>query len=176
MSNVSHTSSLDSHVPTELLEHKRCWGIIAGAGTGSDATFHFGAKIDRPRKINNPSLSAALQKSEGELILFVQCGWVLRDVGKVICDSQSSNRAGKSMLNGLDRLVDERVESADQSFSPAQLEIHFGGGLILYVRIHSSHEEESYSLFVPGAVYIVGSDSRVHVEPRQVRTSTHTLA
>lgn len=61
-----------------------CWSVIAGRGTGSVISLHFGNKLPLQQPIKNSYLSEEQRKYEGELILFIQCVWRIDSEVEVI--------------------------------------------------------------------------------------------
>ena len=161
-------------MPFEALMGQVCWGIAAGAGTGSHVAMHFGPKQKRNRVISNPNLSDDLRSHEGSLILFVECEWSLMSRGQNVCDSDSDNAAQGPMIRGLQRLVGAQVVSIFSSRKFDLVAVNFSKGLRLFLAASAlpAQQHENYALSLPQVSFILGPDTNVRVESRR-QTATN---
>lgn len=147
-----------------------CWGIVAGKGTGSVISLHFGNKIPSPLPINNPHLSNDLQKYEGEMILFIQCVWRIDSEVEVICGCWEDNTKDGSMLKGLQNIVEQKVESIELSLPAWDLAIHFSNLITLKIfcdQTDLSNTADNYNLFLPKIIYTVSPKGKLEQEIRK---------
>jgi hypothetical protein len=147
-----------------------CWGVVAGEGTGSRATLHFGKKFARVRPLNNPTLSDTLRRFEGEFVLFVQnCAWRL-ETDKVICSSKSPNDSNGALVEGLRSLVDQRVVSSESATPGYDLLMEFSTGARLRLFSDCFDEErdgDNYSLHSTSQIFTVRAGFALSKEVRR---------
>lgn len=93
----------------EFLIGRACWGIVAGAGTGSVVHLLMGEKFEREKPINNPTLASAVRNFNAEFSIFVECGWRVSLGENILCNSTSSNLPDEEMLIGLSELEQQTV-------------------------------------------------------------------
>jgi hypothetical protein len=168
--------SVSEKFSTELdnLRGMSCWGIVAGEGTGSRATLHFGKKLKRTRTLNNPTLPDALKRFEGEFVLFIQnCAWRL-DTDRILCTSKSSNENEGPLVRGLRSLIDQRVVGAQATYPSCDLTLEFSTTAKLRLFCDCVDEErdgDNYALHATSEIFVVpaGSDMRT-----EVRRATQT--
>ena len=159
----------DPELPVHWLIGRRCWGVAAGAKTGSMFSLHLGEKVRRKRPLDNPALLDPLRTHEGEVILFVECRWSLTYKKKRLCTSASNNHADGEMVVGLRRLVGARVTNLTLSIPSNDLALHLTKDLTLSIsaRLGRTGGSDNYSLATPLGDYIVGPDLHVRFEPRK---------
>jgi hypothetical protein len=148
---------------------RKCWGFVAGSGTGSMVALDFGGRVPRRQRLQNSCLTSEQQRFTGEYSLFVSCSWRLDGHDTVLCGCEDSNVEGGPMLTGLRSLVGQMVIAVEISPQGCDLVFVFGNGLSLRVFCeHTDNEEQddNYSFFVPGLVYTVGCRSVLTVEAR----------
>ena len=85
---------------------------------------------------------------------------------EVICGAWDDNSKGGPMLNGLDRLVGERLEAVTLTRPGLDLELRFPScSLRVFCdNVNEVDMEDNYSLFIPGKVVTVAARSRVELE------------
>lgn len=137
---------------------KKCWGIIAGAGTGSNIVIDFGGKKRRKGLLKNDKLSDVQKEYEGEFSLYITCTWRLETEHKIICGSNDPNRDGGPMLKGLKEIIDREVTSLDIITPSLDVSLNLSGGYKLKVFCDETNEEEAfdnYSFFMPDIIFTV---------------------
>ncbi|WP_459204474.1 hypothetical protein ACQVRV_18945 (plasmid) [Ralstonia pseudosolanacearum] len=145
---------------------KKCWSIIAGAGTGSMMSLGFGEKIRRERSVRNTKLSPEQQDFMGEFVLFVKDSpWrIVNESNETICSSDDSNEDGGPMLAGLNRLIGRSVVSVNIANDTGGLDLLFSDGLCVQLKgvdgldgLDGFDTSDSYTLFYSGrAIEAVG--------------------
>lgn len=105
----------------EKIVGKRCWGVVAGTGTGSMATIHIGEQTRRKKPISkNNNLPELFREFVGEYIIHIKlCKWQLNDGAKVICTSDDAPQQIHDTLNllcGSSVTTIQLSESADIAF------------------------------------------------------------
>jgi len=146
---------------------KPCWGIAAGAGTGTNFTMHFGKKVRRAVRVDNSSLNPDLQKNEGEMILFVECDWVVRSRGRMLFDSKKISRDDR-MVNALKSLIGQKVDSFAGLVPLNSMTIIFHNRATLSMRTSRPDPidpHDNLTLFVGDRSYTVASDLSLREEP-----------
>lgn len=144
-----------------------CWGFAAGEGTGSVINFYIGGKVPRESPLSNLHLAAEQREYEAEINLFVECAWRIESKTEVICGAWDDNTEGGDMIAGLRRLVDQSVSSVKVSQPALDLTLDFSNGLTLRVfcdQTNQAEGEDNYTLFLNGAIYVVGSRSQLRRE------------
>jgi len=129
-------------------------------------TLHFGAKLDRPRVINNPHLSKELRQKEGEFVLFVKCSWDIKHTGHTIAHDGSSNRPKGAILKALNRLLGRTVQRV--SFATKSVSVEFTADLRL--NLHPKQRDDgwgNYSFSTAAHRYVVGDHLEVEVRERR---------
>ena len=158
-------------VPTiaSLLTGLRCWGFVAGAGSGSTIELLLGKKVERDRFLTNPHLDEEVRRFEAEVSLFVQCSWRLVSGGRIICTNLSVNTADGPMIDGLEGLKGKRVVSVDSSAELDQI-ITFNNQMKLSLfNDHLSEGPDDASFWVTTSEVIVSViESDVSIENRGV--------
>lgn len=147
-----------------------CWGFVAGKGTGSVISLHFGNKLPLQQPIKNLHLSHDLQKYEGEIILFVQCVWRIDSEVEVICGCWEDNEKDGPMLSGLQNIVGQKVESIELSLPAWDLAVHFSNLITLRIFCDQTDLIEpvyNYDFFSPEVTYIVSTRGRLRRELRE---------
>lgn len=132
---------------------KRCWSIIAGAGTGSMMSLAFGEKFRRERPLRNPTLSPEQRDFMGEFVIFVkESPWrVVNENNDTICDSGDDNAAGGPMLTGLQRLIGGSVVSINIANDAGGLNLLFSDGLCIQLKgVDCGDNSDSYTLLYSG--------------------------
>jgi hypothetical protein len=151
--------------PTQHLIDKPCWGVAAGVGTGSDFVLHFGDKRKRQERIQNSALPQELQEYEGDVMLYVECGWILIKGNREICSSDSDNGPKGAMVKGLNRLKGAFVKSALLSTPTNSLTLGLSKNLELIV-IARNLTTDNYTILLPDAFYTAGPKGRGRWEDR----------
>lgn len=113
---------------------KKCWSTVAGPGTGSMVSLAFGERIRRAVPIKNLTLPVEQREFTGEFVIFLKCGsWQIERGGKIVCNSNHSNKVGDVMLAGLNQLVGKIVTSVDSAVGLSDFVLNLDGGLRLGV-------------------------------------------
>ncbi len=149
---------------------KKCWGFVAGEGTGSVVALDFGDRMKRDKPLRNPHLTREQRENSAELSLLVQCVWRLDSSEQVICGAWDSNVIGGPMLAGLQRVVGKDVCSVVVDMVSLDLTLWFDAGLCLKIfcdRVNVDEDEDNYSFHVPARTFVVGTRSRLSIEPRK---------
>jgi hypothetical protein len=144
-----------------------CWGFVAGEGTGSVISLNIGGKVLRKSPLKNPHLSAEQRKYDAEFDLFIQCAWRLESKTQVICGAWDDNAKGGDMLEGLQRLTGQVISSIKVSKPALDLTVSFSSELMLRVfcdQTNQAEMQDNYSVFLPDAVYVVGTRSELKRE------------
>jgi hypothetical protein len=151
------------------LANKKCWGVVAGKGTGSKISLHFGNKVPLSVPSRNKNLSKNLQDYDGEFILFIECVWRIESDTEILLGCWEDIYRDPLQTDDLRGLVGETVESIDV-FPPAwDLSIHFTNSKTLRVFCDQTSIEEdadNYSLFMPELIFSVGSRGKLSTEER----------
>ena len=146
-----------------------CWGVIAGAGTGSIVDLKIGRKILRKTPVRNPHLSRLQRKYDSEYAIFILCVWRVDSKSKVVCGCWDDNTENGEMLAGLRRLVGSTITSVDVKKPAWDLDLTFSNGLVLKVfcdSINLIDKGDNYSVFLPEGIYTVGARSKLLKEQR----------
>lgn len=141
-----------------------CWGFAAGKGTGSVISLDIGEKVLRESPLKNPHLTAKQRKYKAEFDLFIQCAWRLESKTQVICGAWDDNSEGGDMLEGLQRLVGQAINSIKVSKPAFDLAVNFNNGLVLRIFCEQTNQaemEDNYSVFLPNTIYVVGNRSQL---------------
>lgn len=153
-----------------LLVGKPLWGIIAGWGTGSNVSMHFGQKLRLSKPIQNLHLSEDCRMFSGEYGLFLQgVAWRVLHAGVVICDFNSDNRTGCEMQEGMGRLKDKFVVSVLVDPADWAFKIEFEKDLVLHGAAALAFDdvpERRFDFFMPGFVYSVDEEGSLAVATR----------
>jgi hypothetical protein len=147
-----------------------CWSVIAGRGTGSVISLHFGNKIPLQQPIKNSYLSEEQQKYEGELILFIECVWRIDSEAEVICGCWEDNAKDGSMLIGLQNIIGQKVESINLSSPAWDLAINFSNSMVLRIFCDQTNLMEAvdnYSFSSLEVTYTVSTRSKLQQEHRE---------
>ena len=156
-----------TQVTKELLG-LRCWGVVAGRGTGSIFGVDFGKMIQRKKPITNRHLSDVQRSYRGEYNLFVECSWRLMDNISIVCSSKSNREA---MYSGLQMMVNQKVKASSANPITGDLVIQFEKLLTLNIFCDETNVEENsdnYTIGTPELNFIVGCGSQVRFEPRDL--------
>lgn len=157
----------------DMLIGKTCWGIVAGANTGSVLDLHLGQKLLRRHPVANPALSADLRQYRGELAVFIQCAWRLEDKEKVICSWGEDFSDGGPLRKGINLFLNQDVEHVDIRRPSFDLTLYFRNSLTLQVFCDQTELSEehgmNYVLFAPGYSYTVATRSQLVREERTAR-------
>lgn len=150
---------------------RNCWGIVAGAGTGSTVALDYGKKVPRKMAIRNPHLTEEQRCFTGEYSVFVTCSWRLDSSADVICGWEDGNDEGGPMLRGLRSLVGRSVSDVEVMSPGHDLAIRFESDT--WLRVFCDHTSEAddgdnYSFFTRKTVYTVGCRGRIRTEPRDL--------
>ena len=148
----------------------KCWGVIAGSGTGSVIDIQLGDRIRRRKPLKNPTLTDEQQKFESAFALFIECVWRLDSESRVICGAWDDNSEGGVMITGLRQLVGCTVSSIDILRPSLDLSVSFlgcNGKLNLKVfcdSVNSIDADDNYSLATPSGHYVIGNRSALRIE------------
>jgi hypothetical protein len=148
---------------------QRCWGAVAGSGTGSVVSLSFGRMIPRTTPLANPHLSTAVRENEAELGLYIECAWRIDGPDAVVAGCWDDNQADGPMLGGLAQLIDQSVVAADVTEPAFDLHLRFSNGIVLRVfcdKTNRDDGDDNYSLMIPSTTLIVGCRSVVRAERR----------
>ncbi|MDR2874481.1 MAG: hypothetical protein LBV44_00930 [Methylobacillus sp.] len=152
------------------LEGKVCWSVIAGRGTGSHVSMHFGKKIPMSRPLKNTKLTEEERNFEGEFGLFIQmCSWRLEDGESVICSCHSPNDEGEEMLFGLKFIIGKKLLSAKVKNVGKDLDLLFEKNIkLLIFSTQMQNGYHDYSVFHTGNFsLIVGPKGHVAYETNE---------
>jgi hypothetical protein len=144
-----------------------CWGIIAGAGTGSIISLQLGEQIPRQSPLNNPALSRVQKKYESEYTIFIECSWRVDSKSKVICGCWDDNSKNGEMVAGLKRLTGSTVTSVNVKKPAWDLELMFSNGFVLRLfcdSVNLADLNDNYSVFLPEGIFVVGTRGKLRKE------------
>ena len=162
---MTHESRLSRmlHRSLALLKGKKCWGIVAGEGTGSIVGLDFGEKVLRLRPVDNPHLTDDERRFEAEMSVLVSCSWRLDSKLRVLTSSTAPNTNHGPMVKALELLRHRAIESMELSRPGYDLELWFRGGLRFRVFCDQVDIDggNNYSFFVKDRVFTVGPKGRV---------------
>jgi hypothetical protein len=154
----------------EILVDKTCWGIVAGANTGSVLDLHLGQKLLRRSPVRNPTLSEDLRQNRGELAIFIQCAWRLEDKEQVICGWGDDFSDGGPLRKGIQLILNQAVEHVSIRRPSFDLTLCFTNSLMLQIFCDQTELSEehgmNYVLFAPGYSYTVATRSQLVREER----------
>jgi hypothetical protein len=142
----------------------QCWGVVAGAGTGSMATFDFGGRVAIKPPLANPHLTQELTTFQGEYGLFLEeCHWQLESNSGILCTSDDSEIAiGQKLVA---KLRGKRLSSGSVTDPSLDLDLFFEGGLRLCVLCQQTHRDtRNYSIRSPSGWITVGASGQVSFE------------
>ena len=151
------------------LVKKKCWGFVAGPGTGSVVALDFGYKVKRDRLLKNPHLTQEQRGNSAELSLLIQCVWRLDAPERVVCGAWDSNEVDGPMLTGLQGVIGKTVCSVTVHEPSMDLALQFDDGLCFKVfcdRVNVVEDEDNYIYTTPTRTFTVGTRSRLLVETR----------
>ena len=151
-----------------LLIGKKCWAVVAGAGTRSIVHLGFGEKKLRARRLANPHLSKDEQMFYAEIGLRIYCCWRLSKSGKIVCGWRDSNESGGDMLKGLALLRDKLVIDVHIGQIGYDLDIYFDANICLQLFCDQTNNydyDENYRLCLNNVSYTVGLKSRLEALP-----------
>ena len=148
---------------------QKCWGYVAGPGTGSVLSIDIGNKIPGKKPTKGSRQNADQQKYYAEFSLFIECVWRIDSNDEVVCGAWNDNSKGGEMQKGLKRLVGCVINSISL-FKPAlDLEVSFSNQLVLRVfcdQVNTVDMNDNYTLFVPDSYYTVGTLSQLRRQAR----------
>lgn len=156
--------------PFQMLLSQPCWGIAAGAGTGSIVSLHFGRKLPRVRPVDNPALDPVLRTHQGEAILFIECRWIIVSNEKVRFDSERDQSANGTMNRALHRLLGTFVRYLRVSMPIDEVSIEFDNGDVLTLhtdRPEADDPHDNFTLSYGDSSFIIGPDLGLRIEPRK---------
>lgn len=138
-----------------------CWGVVAGVGNGSMATFHLGSQIERRSYLRNPKLSESLRNYQGQYCLFIEgCSWRLSNQNSVICtwrDPEEVIGRQTGRMSGC-HVTAARVQSESYDLSVVFDKRYF---LELFCDQTRSNDMDNYSLRSPRGWLSVSPGSRL---------------
>ena len=115
-----------------FLKDQKCWGVLAGSGTGSVFRLLFGDKIKRKTPLTNMSQDSKVREYDASISLFVECSWRLAADDCLICSCRSINKNDGPMVLGLKKLVGQVINSC--VLTPTlDLTLGFTNGYILTI-------------------------------------------
>lgn len=143
-----------------------CWGIIAGAGTGSMITLDFGEHIRFDPPLRNQRISSELRNFHGEYSIFVEgCAWRLEKEEVIVCGSRDDEEfLGVELERSL---VGSKLTSAKLSNWAFDLDLSFHGGYVLRLfcdQTSTSDGLNNYSVRSPSGWITVGPKSKLVME------------
>lgn len=107
-----------------------CWGVIAGADTGSMITFDFGEHIRIDPPLRNQRISSELRNFHGEYSIFVEgCAWRLEKAEVIVCGSRDNEELIGTELEH--SLVGAKLINAKLCNWALDLDLSFYGGYLL---------------------------------------------
>lgn len=152
------------------LRSLRCLGTIAGPGTGSVISVHFGQPIPLSRPSRNENLPPLFRTHEGEFILFVDCVWRLDSPEIVVCGAWDDNSPGGPMLTGLSKMQGATIEAIEGPVRPAlDLGLVLDNSHTLRIfcdQVNTVDATDNYSLFTRSGSFTVGPRSVLRSEAR----------
>ena len=151
----------------ELLKGKRCWSIIAGAGTGSVVNLGFGDKKEKTKPLTNPELTEEQRNFDPEIEIMIHCSWRLLSSGSIICGWRDSNESDGDMLNGLHLLKDKKVVGVKLTEVVYDLEICFEDNIYIQLFCDQTNDyeaDENFTLFMNPGSCTVGLKSSLEIE------------
>jgi len=147
---------------------KRCWGVVAGEGTGSVFVLDFGRKIPQARPIANPHLTLDQRRYKGELSLMVRCAWRIDAKQSVVCGWNDSSRNDGPMVRGLKSLVNTSVKAVTIEPPAMDLTIRFASRTLRVFCDQTVREsgQENYWItsVLVGRLYAVGPRGRLTMD------------
>ncbi len=147
----------------------KCWGIIAGSGTGSVLNLQFGAKIPRQKPLDNPTLRQDVRLFDAEYDLFIECVLRLDTNQEVICGAWDDNSTEGPMLEGLNNILEKPVTGITVLEPAWDVIIEFDDSFKLKIfcdQVNEEDENDNYSFFTPKQVITVGTRGKLQTEPR----------
>lgn len=145
---------------------KRCWGAVAGEGTGSIVSLRFGGRTRRKNPLPNPFLSPEVRDYEADYSLLVHCVWRLDARDRIVCGAWDSNEVGGPMSIGLTEVANHDVRRVTTDAPSMDLALELDNDLTLKVfcdRINVDEAEINYCFYTPTAVFTVGTRSCISV-------------
>lgn len=144
---------------------RRCWGVVAGEGTGSVFILDFGRKVPRDKPIGNPHLTPERQRYTGEISLMVWSAWRIDSGRSVICGWNDSSRNDGPMVRGLKSLVNTSVKAVTIERPAMDLTISFARRTLRVFCDQTVPESgpDNYSITsaLRGRDYVVGPRGRL---------------
>jgi hypothetical protein len=153
-----------------LLVGQPCWGVLAGAGTGSHFDLQLGAMISRVTPRRNSTLAPRVRDHDPDLSLFVTCSWRIDSPDSVVGGCWEGNGPAGSMLGSLHSLVDQTIAAASATGPARDLEVCFSNGHVLRVFCDQTDELEpadNYSIGTAGWISTVGCRGSLSSEYRK---------
>lgn len=155
----------------EEIVNKKCWGFVAGEGTGSVVSLDFGQKFKRVRPLKNIKLSEDLRFYDAEYSFLINCSWRFDSQSKIICSSKDSNHKDGPMEKGLERILNKTIISVNVT-PPAYdltLKLSEGFSFKFFCDETSAFEVfDNYSYYTPTHVFTVANKSKIEVENRNI--------
>lgn len=149
------------------IEGKSCWGIAAGANTGSVLNLHFGAKLPRRRPIPNPKLCPDLRRYDGELSILVDCAWRIETPKRVLCGWLECDGRVNPLEIGVEKLVHRVVTGTECHLPSCDLAFSFDNGMTLRLFCDRTvRESTNFSLFGLRYCYTVSTNSSISRQRR----------
>ena len=160
--NSASTEELQKAIAS--ITEQRCWGVVAGSGTGSIFTLYLGGKIPRESPLSNQHLSNDVRSFDAEFMLMVWSSWLLDRSNKEICSSESDNSNFGIMVEGLKRLCGRKI--LDVEYIQAQgMYLCFEDDYYLSIffdalEIYGS-DGENFTIFTPDEIVSVNSQLEI---------------
>jgi hypothetical protein len=148
---------------------KECWGIVAGAGTGSSMNVQIGNKILRTKPLDNTALAHDVRNFEAEYSIYIECVWRLDSDKGIICGAWDDNSKKGKMLQGLNHLLGNQITRIIILEPAYDLIIEFSNSFKLKVfcdQVNEKDGNDNYSLFTPTEIITVGNRSKLLTESR----------
>ena len=151
----------------QKLINQPCWGVVAGKGTGSIFNLQIGNKIPRKEPLTNPHLSKEIQNNNSEFSLMVYSSWELLQNDDLICCESDSNENDGPMVNGLKKLINEKITNIQLSDHYHEMTISFTSNFTLEIFCDGNEygeDYDNYTIFFPTHTYTITSKYEIRKE------------
>jgi hypothetical protein len=123
---------------------KECWSVIGGAGTGTHISLDFGDKIPIKKPLTNPHLTEEERNFNGEFSFYITCAWRIESELEVISGCWEDNAKDGPMLNGLQKIINQKVIAVELSLPALDLKLTFENNFSLQIFCDQTSLEEGY--------------------------------
>jgi hypothetical protein len=146
-----------------MLEGLKCWGVIAGTGSGSMVTIELGGRVRRGASVKNENISDELRNYCGEFCVFVEgCAWRVEDNATIVC---GWNDDEATIREKMDCLVGCKLTKAELSGWALDLTLSFDERYFLRLFCdRTAGTLDNYSIRFPSGWYSVRSKSKLSWE------------